>query len=128
MVRMLVQALLSLVANAVGLLAAAAFLDGFSIGGMAFVVAVGIFTLVTIVMGPLILKTALASARYLVGGIALVTTLVGLLLTEWLSDGIEIDGAVTLVLATLIVWVFSVLANVLLPLILFRKVLEQHRD
>lgn len=124
MLRLLATLVLSVLANAVGLIAAAFLLDGFSIDGAAFVIAVLIFTASTAILGPFITKVALTNAPYLVGGIALVNTLVALVLTTLLSSGISIDGLSTWVLATLIVWVFSVIGNLLLPLVLFKKVLE----
>lgn len=122
---MIARATLSLLANALGLITAAWLLDGFSIDAVSFVIAVVIFSVSTVVLGPLILKIVLQNASYLVGGIALVTTFVGLVITSLVSGGISISGAETWIIATLIVWVFSVIGSLLLPLLLFRKVLEQ---
>lgn len=124
MIRLLATTVLSLLANAVGLVAAAFLLDGFSIDSISFVIAVVIFTVATAILGPFITKVALTNAPYLVGGIALVNTLVALVLTTLLSSGISIAGLTTWILATLIVWVFSVIGNLVLPLVLFKKVLE----
>ncbi len=124
MLRLLAQVSISLMANAVGLIAASVLLDGFSLDGVSFVVATVIFTLATLILGPLVLKIALTSATFLVGGIALVTTLVGLVVTNLLSDGISISGLSTWILATLIIWVFSIIANLVLPLLLFKKTLN----
>lgn len=128
MIRFFFRTVLSLLANAVGLLAAALLLDGFSVNSFAFVVAVGIFTLATAVLGPFITKVALKNADYLVGGIALVNTFVALLLTSLFSSGISIDGLSTWVLATLIVWLFSMIGSLVLPLFLFKKALDNKRE
>lgn len=128
MIRLAVRTLLSLLANAIGLIAAAVLLDGFSIDSVAFVVAVVVFTLATAILGPFIAKLALKNADYLMGGIALVNTLVALILTSIITTGISIDGVSTWVLATLIVWLFSMLGNVLLPLVLFKKTLEKVKE
>jgi putative membrane protein len=125
MVILLARLAINILSNGVGLLAASYFLDGFKIDGVSFVVAVFLFSLSVAVLGPLVLKIALTNANFLVGGIALVTTFVGLLITNFVSDGISINGLSTWVVATLVVWVFSVLGNVLLPLILFKKTLEK---
>ena len=61
--------------------------------------------------------------RAITGGIALVTTFVGLLVTTWLTSGLQITGFSTWVLATLIVWVFGVIALLVLPLVIFKKAL-----
>lgn len=127
MVRFLVRSLLSCIANAVGLLVAAAIIDGFTISGVSFVVAVLFFTVATIVLGPLITKIALTNAPYLMGGIALVTTFVGLLITTIFTDGLSINGVSAWLAATFVVWVFSLLANVVLPLLMFKKILSDDR-
>jgi putative membrane protein len=125
MIRLLAQLTLSVLANAVGLYAAKILVDGFSIDGLSFVIAVAIFSIATTVLGPLITKIALTSAPYLLGGIALVTTFIGLLITTIFSDGIVINGLSTWVISTLVVWVFSVIGSVLLPLVLFKKILAK---
>ena len=60
--------------------------------------------------------------------IALVTTFVGLLVTTWLTSGLVITGATTWVIATLIVWLFGVIAVLLLPLVIFKKALARRAD
>ena len=115
---------LSLLANAAGLVAAALVLPDFSIDGLSFAIAVAIFTASTAGLGPLVTSLARRHAQVLMGGIALVTTLIGLVVTTLISDGISITGAATWVSATFIIWVFSVIASVVLPLLLFREMLS----
>ena len=79
--RFLAQTSLSLLANALALVVASILLTGFTIKGLAFVVAVCIFTASTVILEPLITRIARQNAPYLMGGIALVTTFVGLLVT-----------------------------------------------
>jgi NhaP-type Na+/H+ or K+/H+ antiporter len=55
------------------------------------------------------------------GGIGLVSTFVALLLANLLTDGLQISGAVTWVLATLVVWLVTALGTLLLPLLLLKK-------
>jgi hypothetical protein len=50
--------------------------------------------------------------RALLGVIALVTTFAALLVTDLLSDGFEIEGALDWVLATVIVWLATMLYDV----------------
>ena len=128
MLRLLARAVLTLIGNAVGLALAAVLLSGFSINGTAFVIALLIFTVVEVVLGPLITKIALQNLPSLLGGIALVTTFVGLLVTDIVSSGLSISGATTWILATLIVWLGALLAGVLLPLVLFKNVLQREKD
>jgi len=114
---------LSLLANALALLVASALLTGFAINGLAFVVAVCIFTASTTILEPLITRIATQNAPYLLGGIALVTTFVGLLVTTLMTDGLSIVGIGTWVMATLITWVATVVGSLILPRLLFKEVL-----
>jgi len=128
MLRLLATLILNILANALGLLAAALLIDSFTINNVSFVIAVLIFSGSTAILGPLILKIALTNASFLVGGIALVTTFVGLVITNLVSSGITIRGLSTWFLATVIVWVFSIIGNVLLPLVLFKKLRSKHNS
>jgi len=102
---------------------AAAILGGFSIDLTAFVWVVILFTVIEVVLDPLMTKIALQYAPVLRGGVALVTTFVGLLVATIVSNGITINGATAWVVGTLIVWLGAVLAAIVLPLFLFRKAL-----
>jgi low temperature requirement protein LtrA len=128
MIRFLVRTTLSILANTIGLLVASLLLDDFSITGFSFALAVLFFTIATAILGPFIMKIAMKNAPYLMGGIALVTTFVGLLLTQVFTEGINIKGMSTWVIATLVVWLFSVLASVVLPVFLFRKRVENKTE
>lgn len=127
MIRLLASLTLNVLANAVGLFMASLILSGFEISGVAFIIAVLIYTVVEVIADPLITKIAITSVPALRGGVALVTTFVSLLLTSLLSDGISIDGATTWVLASLVVWVFSLIGTLVLPLFLFKKTLENRK-
>jgi uncharacterized membrane protein YvlD (DUF360 family) len=128
MIILIARLTLNVLANAVGLLAATFLVEGFSINGTSFVIAVAIFSLATTILGPLIVKIALSSAPYLMGGIALITTFVGLLITNFVSDGISISGLSSWALATFVVWVFSLIGSLLLPLVLFKKTLSKNNN
>lgn len=125
MLRLLALLILALLANAIGLIVCSLFLDNFTIDGAAFVFAVLIFTAATVILDPLITRVAITNVPALRGGIALVTTLVGLIITSLLTDGIQITGISTWVLATLIVWMFSLIATLVLPLVIFKKTLQK---
>ena len=96
--------LLSLVANAIGLIVAAVVLDDMTLDARAFIVEVALFTVVVFVIRPLIVQTGLQHAPAITGNSALLATLVRLVVTSWVSDGLQIRGGVTWVLATIIVW------------------------
>jgi hypothetical protein len=121
LVRALISLGLHLAANALGLLVAAAVLDNMTLDAGAFLVEIAIFTAVEFVAQPVIVKLALRHADFLMGGTALISTFVALVVTTWLSDGLQISGASTWVLATLIVWLAALLAGLLLPAIFLKK-------
>lgn len=124
MIRMLISVGIKLLANAVGLMIAAWVLPDMTIDGAAFVLAVVIFTVVEVVLDPLFTKIALTKASALRGGVALVTTLVGLIVTDAVSDGLSISGFTTWLLATVIVWLAAMIALLLLPLVLVKKAVD----
>ena len=123
MLKFFARMALSLLANAFALLVASILLTGFAINALGFVVAVCIFTASTTILEPLITKIATQNAPYLLGGIALVTTFVGLLVTTIITDGLSIMGIGTWVMATLITWLATVVGSLILPRFLFKEVL-----
>jgi putative membrane protein len=127
MMRLVATIVMELIANAVGLIVAAWLLPGFSINVVGFIIVLAIFTVVKFIAGPLMLKMSLQYMQQFSGGVALLTTLVGLFVTTLLTDGLVITGITTWILATLIVWLFGVFAAIVLPLFLFKKVLSDAR-
>jgi hypothetical protein len=128
MVRFIAAVVLRLLANAVGVALAAWLLDGFSVTTAAFIWVVVFFTVIEVVLDPLVLKMAVQYVPALRGGVALVTTLVGLIVTTIASDGLVIEGIASWVVGTLIVWLGGVLASLLLPLFIFKSVREQRKQ
>lgn len=128
MIRWLISVALHLGANAVGLLVADLVLDDVSIEWQAFIVAVAFFTLVEVILGPLITKMALTNVPALMGGIALVTTLIGLIITDLIFDGFSIEGFWTWVAATVIVWLGALLGALVLPLIFLKNRADERAD
>jgi uncharacterized membrane protein YvlD (DUF360 family) len=128
MIRMLISAGIHLLANALGLLVAAAVLDDMSVSGTAFIIAVLIFTAVEVLVQPLLTKMAMKNMPALMGGTALLATLIGLIITSLISDGLDISGVTTWVLATLIVWLAALLAGLVLPLILVKNAVDDNRS
>lgn len=121
MVRFLISTLAYLCANAVGLLLSVVLLPGFVVDPLSFVVAVAIFSLIQTVLGPFIAKLSLKNFPQLMGGIALVTIFVGLFLTDILMNGMSIGGIANWLAATLLVWIGSLVASILLPLYVFKQ-------
>lgn len=128
MIRFLARMALNVLSNAVGLVAASLILDGFEISGSAFVVALLVYSVTEALLGPWVAAMALKSVPALRGGIALATTFVALFVTTLLSDGLSISGIDTWALAVFIVWIFSVVGSLLLPLVLFKKILSDDKE
>ena len=127
MIRLLVRLMIAFVSNAVGLIVAAAVLDGMSLDVTGFVVAVAIFTVVFALLQPFLFSVLRRSPGPVLGGVALIATLVSLIVTTLLTDGLSIRGVGTWVAATVIVWLGSVVAAFVLPFLGLRKYLDERR-
>ena len=128
MIRLLVRMAVAVAANAVGLIVAAALLDGVHLNGVAFFVAVVIFTVVFALLHPFLLVQMRRGRGLAFVGAALLATLIALVVTDLVSDGLTIDGAGTWIAATVIVWLAALLAAFILPFLGLRKFMEERRD
>lgn len=128
MIRLLIRTLIALVSNAVGLIVAAALLDGMGLNATGFVVAVVLFTVVFALIQPfLVSQLRRGGNASLIGGVALIATLVSLIVTTLVTDGLSISGVGTWIAATVIVWLASVLAAFILPYLGLKKYLDERR-
>jgi hypothetical protein len=118
MIRLAIRAAVFLASAAIGLLVAMAVVDDMTINWSSFVIVVVVFALLQSILTPFITQAAQRNAPALVGGVGLISTLISLLLTALISDGLEIDGASAWLLAALIVWLVTMVATLLLPIIL----------
>ncbi|MFC3612229.1 hypothetical protein ACFORG_00530 [Lutimaribacter marinistellae] len=125
MSRRLLSAAALLIGNAVGLLLASLLLEGFTIAPLSFIVVVAIFTLVQVIAEPLLSRVSDRQVPAMKGGIALVVTFVGLLLTDVITTGLTIGGVANLLAATLLVWLGALIAAVLIPIFLFKELREK---
>ena len=106
---------LLLVGNAIGLWIASLILnEDMRLSGLAFVVAVVIFTVLVAVLEPLVSRAAERWADFLGGASALIATGVALILTSWISDGLSINGIGTWLLATFAVWAAAAVIGIVL--------------
>jgi uncharacterized membrane protein YvlD (DUF360 family) len=128
-IRFLVRTAIVLIGNAVGLIVASLVFDGFAIDVTGFIVSLIIFTIVVALMTPFLETTMRRnrSTSAAVGGVALISTFVALLVTDVFSDGLDISGVGTWVGATVVVWLASLLAVFILPFLGLRKFLEDRR-
>ncbi|NQY56610.1 MAG: phage holin family protein [Ilumatobacteraceae bacterium] len=101
--------------NAIGLIIAALVLSDVSLDLVSFIIAVVIFTIAVAIVRPLIGKVTRENAPALEGAGALVTTFIALVITDLVSDGLAISGIGTWILATVIVWLGTMIAGWALP-------------
>lgn len=127
MIRLVIGFGIQLLANAVGILVAALVLDDMEVSPSAFVIAVLIFTVAYMLAQPFLTQIAVSKASALRGGVALVATLLALVVTTLITDGLVIDGFVAWVSATVIVWAVSLVGVLVLPYFLLKKKVEQGR-
>ena len=127
MIRLFVRLVIAFVSNAVGLIVAAAVLDGMSLNATGFIVAVVVFTVVFALTQPFLFATFRLAPGPVLGGVALIATLISLVLTTLLTDGLSISGVGTWIAATVIVWIGSVLAAFILPFLGLKKYLDERR-
>jgi hypothetical protein len=128
LIRLLLSLAAYLIANAVGLLAAILLLPGFQIDLSGFLIAVGIFSAFQTLAGPLVTKISLRHMPQLVGGIALVTVFFGLIITDALVVRMDVGGVANLLAATLLVWLGSLIAAILLPLYVFKQLRKTSKE
>jgi Mycobacterial 4 TMS phage holin, superfamily IV len=121
MVRLLLRAAVFLGSSAIGLLAAAWLIPGVSVSASGFIVAVVVFTVAQAILSPFILKMASRYASAFLGGIGLVSTLVALVLASVFTHGLSIRGPGSWIAATVVVWVVTAMATLVLPLLIIRN-------
>jgi putative membrane protein len=128
MARLAATATIAVLANAVALIATSLVLEDVALDAEGFLIALAVFTITDMLVQPLIRQTAMKNAPAMLGSSALIATLVSLIVTVVLNDGMRITGAVTWVLATVMIWAVSLAAQLLLPLVIFKRVLSRASD
>jgi uncharacterized membrane protein YvlD (DUF360 family) len=129
-IRFLVRTVVVLIGNAVGLIVASLVFDDFEIDVTGFIVSLIIFTIVVALMTPFLESTLRRnrSTSAALGGVALISTFIALLVTDVFSDGLEISGLGTWIGATVVVWLAALLAVFILPFLGLKKYLDERRD
>ena len=119
MKRMLVRVALSLGSVAVALLVAWLLLGAdFRLTVLGFLTAVIVFSVAQVAVSPVVDKLARRYAEPLLGGVGLISTFIALLVATLLSGGLRIHGVSTWIAATLIVWLVTALATLVVPRLL----------
>ena len=121
MIRLLLRTAVFLGSAAIGLLVAAWLVPGVSVRPAGFIVAVVIFAAAQAILSPFFLKMASRYASAFIGGIGLVSTLAALLLASVFTHGLSIRGIGSWVAATVVVWLVTALATLLLPMLVLKQ-------
>jgi hypothetical protein len=129
MVVFLIRTAIYLASAALGLWVASLLVDDvhLSVGG--FLLALAVFLVAQWILSPLIIKLTRKYANAFIGGVGLVSTFLALLIASLVGDGLSITGgAGPWILATLIVWLVSAIATLVLPLIFLRNRVQDRKQ
>lgn len=121
MIRFLLRIAVFLGSSAIGLLVASLVVPGVTLRPWGFLTAVVIFTVAQGILSPFFLKMASRYASAFLGGIGLVSTLAALILSSLFSSGISIRGIWSWVAATVVVWLVTAVATLVLPMLVLKK-------
>ncbi|WNG80156.1 phage holin family protein [Mycobacterium sp. ITM-2016-00316] len=121
MIRFLLRIAVFLGSSAIGLLVASLIVPGVTLRPLGFLTAVVIFTVAQGILSPFFLKMASRYASAFLGGIGLVSTLAALILASLFSSGISIRGIGSWVAATVLVWLVTAVATLVLPMLVIKK-------
>lgn len=121
MIRFLLRIAVFLGSSAIGLLVASLIVPGVTLRPLGFLTAVVIFTVAQAILSPFFLKMASRYASAFLGGIGLVSTLAALVLASLFSSGISILGIGSWIAATVIVWLVTAIATLVLPVLVLKK-------
>ncbi|MCV7433159.1 phage holin family protein [Mycolicibacterium bacteremicum] len=121
MTRLLLNTAVFLGSSAIGLLVASWLVSGVTLRPLGFLTAVVIFTVAQAILSPFFLKMASRYATAFLGGIGLVSTFAALFLASLFSSGLSIRGVGSWIAATVVVWLVTAVATVVLPMLVFKK-------
>ncbi|MEN3225845.1 phage holin family protein [Mycolicibacterium porcinum] len=121
MIRFLLRIAIFLGSAALGLLVAAWLVPGVSVSAWGFIATVVIFAVAQAILSPFFLKMASRYASAFLGGIGLISTLVALILASVLTRGLSISGIGSWIAATVVVWLVTAVATVVLPALFLKQ-------
>jgi hypothetical protein len=125
--RLVARLVVMVVTTFLALLLAAVLLDDFRTDAVSFPLVLGIFVLVILVARPALETVIDENLQWAASFVGLVAAFVALLITDILSDDLEIEGVVTWILASLIVWIGAIAADLLIGRWLLRKIAGERR-
>jgi len=123
-IRFLIRTAIFFVSALIGLWVADMLLPDMTVDGKSYFFVAIIFALIQAILSPLILKMVHKNASAFTGGVGLISTLIALVITSLLSDGLDINGITTWILAALIVWLAGAVAAFILPAVFIKNKVE----
>ena len=127
MIRLLVRTLIFFASSAIGLIVADLLLDDMSVSASGFLITLAIFAVLQTVIAPFIARVTARNAAALLGGAGLISTFIALAVATVVGDSLQISGVSTWLVATVIVWLATALATLLIPLILVKARVQAAR-
>ncbi|CAM3248020.1 hypothetical protein NODU109028_06585 [Nocardioides dubius] len=129
MIRLVLRILIYFGSAALGILAASVLLDQVQVEPVGFLAVVVVYAVLQSVLTPFITKMAATRATAFLGGTGLVASFIALAIAVAWGDAVTIDGGLWVwVGATVIVWLVTALATLLLPLVLVKAGIEALRE
>ena len=127
MIRFLIRTAIFFLSALIGIIVANLVLSDMTVDATSYISVAIIFALIQAILAPLIFKGVHRNASAFTGGVGIIATLVALIITDVLADGMSISGITTWILAALIVWLAGALAAFILPLFMLKKVVDNNR-
>lgn len=129
MIRFLVNAVVFMVAAAIGILVADIALNGMSVEYPAsFLWASLIFGVLSAIISPILGKVTRRNAEMLTGGVGLFTALIALAVTSVVVGGVSLDGVSTWLAAAVIIWLASMIAGFILKVTVAKRFIQDVRN
>ena len=125
MIRHVAVAVVALLANAIALIVIAWLLDGMTLEVRGLLIEVAIFTCVMVLIEALVRRLTPIQGGAFLGGSALLSTVIALVVTTLVTDGLQLSGASTWFLAIVLMWGFPVIVRLILPHLIFKQTLRR---
>ena len=126
MIRFFIRAVVFLASAALGLWVTSLVVEGVEVTLSGYAITVAIFAVAQSILTPFIAKVVSQNARAFLGGVGLVSTFVALLLASFFGDALTITGgALPWLAATVLTWLFTAVATLLLPVALVKAGVER---
>ncbi len=121
MVRLLLRLAVFLLSAAVGLIVASLIVSGMHLQASGFIIVVILYAAIQAILSPFITKVAAKNAPAFLGGTGLVSSFIALFCATLFGDGLRINGVGSWVAATVLVWLVTALATLLLPALIIKE-------